>query len=82
MTTILNNKIELISGESNILTPGDHTLEDITVTLAKEDDIIINHSVYPNGLIVMSTVKADKITTYSNWNFQLNDDGNYTLIKP
>ena len=83
MNTILNNKLELTSGESKINTPGSHTsLEEVEITLVKENDHIINHSVYPSGLILLTMQKANKISAYSNWNFQLNDDGNYTMVKP
>lgn len=83
MNTILNNKLELTSGEVVITTPGENTsLDEIDFTLVKEDDHIINHSVYPSGLILLTVTRANKISHYSNWNFKLNDDGNYTMEKP
>ena len=45
-------------GESfNIKTPGSHTLNDINKNISSDGEIIINHSLYPNGFEIKMTQK-------------------------
>lgn len=84
MATILDKKMIVMSGESEIKTPntGAKDMNDVDVYLIKEDDKIFNHSIYPNGLVLQMHQYQDKAIAYSNWNFVKQDDGNYIMVKP
>lgn len=67
-------------GESfNIKTPGNHSLDDITKHIKSENQIIINHSIYPNGFDIKMTQLADKIIITTNMELIKNDDGFYYI---
>lgn len=67
-------------GESfNIKTPGNHTFDDIIKNIKSDNEIIINHSLYPSGFEIKMTQLADKIIITTNKELIKNDDGFYYI---
>ena len=67
-------------GESfNIKTPGSHTLNDINKNIGSDGEIIINHSLYPNGFEIKMTQLADKIIITTNKELVKNSNGSYSI---
>lgn len=67
-------------GESfNIKTPGNHSFDDITKNIKSDGQIIINHSLYPNGFEIKMTQLVNKIIITTNMELVKNDDGSYTI---
>lgn len=68
------------TGESfKIKTPGNHSFDDITKDIKSDGEIIINHSLYPNGFEIKITQLADKIIITANMELIKNNDGSYSI---
>ena len=67
-------------GESfNIKTPGNHSFDDIIKDIKSNGEIIINHSLYPDGFEIKMTQLADKIIITTNKELIKNSDEFYYL---
>lgn len=67
-------------GESfKIKTPGNHAFNDIVKNVKSDGQVIINHSLYPNGFDVKMTQLYNKIIITTNMELIENDDGSYSI---
>lgn len=67
-------------GESfNIKTPKVHSIDDITKKIKSDGEILINHSIYPNGFEIKLTQTAKKIIISTNMELVKKDDGYYYI---
>ena len=67
-------------GESfNIKTPKNHSFDDIIKDIQSNGEIIINHSLYPDGFEIKMTQLADKIIITTNKELIKNSDGFYYI---
>lgn len=66
----------------NIKTPGNHTFDDISKHLKSDGEIIINHSLYPDGFEIKMTQMPDKIIITTNMELIENEDGSYSIKTP
>ena len=64
-----------------IKTPGNHSFDDIIKNLKQDSDgnIIINHSLYPNGFEIKMTQLFNKIIFTTNMELIKNDDNSYSI---
>lgn len=62
-----------------IKTPGNHSFDDITKHLKSDGEIIINHSLYPDGFEIKMTQMPDKIIITTNMELIENEDGSYSI---
>ena len=78
---VYNYSIHL--GESfNIKTPGNHSFEDITKLIKSDGNIIINHSLYPDGFeIKITQIDTLQINITTNMELVKNEDGCYSIRK-
>ena len=68
------------TGESfNIKTNGNYSFDDIAKNLKSDGEIIINHSIYPNGFEIKMTQIANKINITTNMKLVKHDDGYYYI---
>lgn len=79
----LNNELIITSGELNVNTP---FVEDFTkisnIIIEQTPTITKRLSIYPKGCFLYFEQKSTSIKLRSNYKFQENDDGSYTLIEP
>lgn len=67
-------------GQSLIIkTPGNHSFDDISKHLKSNGEVIINHSLYPDGFEIKMTQMANKIIITSNMELIENDDGSFSI---
>lgn len=66
-------------GNVVIKTPKVDNFQDIKKDLKQDNECIINHSIYPNGLDITMTQLSDKIIISSNKKLVKNDDGSYSF---
>lgn len=63
-----------------IKTPGNHSIDDIGKHLKSNGEVIINHSLYPDGFEVkMTQIGTDKIIVTTNMELIENDDGSFSI---
>lgn len=62
-----------------IKTPGNHSFDDITKNLKSDGEIIINHSLYPDGFEIKMTQLPNKIIVTTNMELIENEDGSYSI---
>lgn len=73
------NYVVHVDESFNIKTPGNHSFDDITKHLKSDGEIIINHSLYPDGFDIKMTQLSDKIIITTNMELIENDDGSYSI---
>mgnify|MGYP003327898612 CR=1 FL=1 len=70
----------VLPGESfNIKTPGVKSFDDIIKNIKSDGEVIINHSLYPNGFEIKMTQLANKIIISTNMELVKKDDGFYYI---
>lgn len=74
-----NYSFSMVDGEVVIKTPKVNNFNDIKKDIKYNDECIINHSIYPNGLDITMSQLADKIIISSNKQLFKNDDGSYSF---
>lgn len=62
-----------------IKTPENHSLDDISKHIKSDGDVIINHSIYPNGFEIKMTQMDNKIIITTNIELIKNDDGSFSI---
>lgn len=62
-----------------IKTPGNHSFDDITKNLKSDGEIIINHSLYPDGFEIKMTQLSNKIIVTTNMELIENEDGSFSI---
>ncbi len=62
-----------------IKTPGNNSFDDITKNLKTDGEIIINHSLYPDGFEIKMTQLPNKIIITTNMELIENDDGTCSI---
>lgn len=73
------NYVVHVDESFNIKTPGNHSFDDITKHLKSDGEIIINHSLYPDGFDIKMTQLSGKIIITTNMELIENDDGSYSI---
>lgn len=73
------NYVVHVDESFNIKTPGNHSFDDITKHLKSDSEIIINHSLYPDGFDIKMTQLSDKIIITTNMELIENEDGSYSI---
>lgn len=73
------NYVVHVNESFNIKTPGNHSFDDITKYLKSDGEIIINHSLYPDGFEIKMTQLSDKIIVTTNMELIENEDGSYSI---
>ena len=62
-----------------IKTPGNHSFDDIQKMIKSNGEIIINHSIYPDGFEIKITQLANKIIITTNMELIKDEDGSYFI---
>lgn len=79
----LINELIITSGEVDIKTPFGVDFSDITQIFIEQTPKGTKRlSIYPNGCFLYIEQKSDSIKYRSNYKFQENNDGSYTIIEP
>lgn len=79
----LDNELVNTSGEINVQTPFDIEFSDIRNVLIEQTPTITKKlSIYPNGCFVYVEQSSTSLKMRSNYKFQEDGDGSYTLIAP
>lgn len=75
------NKVIHVGQSLKIKTPNVKNFNDIekNFKISSNNDIIINHSMYPDGFEITMTQLADKIIVTTNMELVENPDGSYSI---